>query len=226
MKISTEEEQDDVLFVISDYLPIYEAVLRDACYEQVNDVYVKRFSKHCPHMHKIRRNWECNASEMFAQMGHLAVVDWEEVLLRIIPILDGNGIEWWLTGSCATCLHGVPLKPHDIDLMLSSKDIARVNEVFADHLIEPIRSSKGWVVDYFGVLYMGARVDLAFDPVSYVDDPEPADFGPYAMAHLQEVCWNGYIVKTPPLELQLQVNRRRGRLDRAEAIEEFMNRRK
>ncbi|MHB1460197.1 MAG: nucleotidyltransferase domain-containing protein [Armatimonadota bacterium] len=223
MELTTKLENDDVLFVISDYPLEYEAVFQEAYYELVDGAYVKRFSKDLPNMSKIKRNWEFNAETMFAQMGHFAAVDWEAVLMQLIPIIDGNGIDWWLTGSCASCVHGVPLKPHDIDLMLSSKDIDRVNELFADYLIEPIRSTNGWVVDYFGVLYMGARVDLAFDPVSFVDDPELVDFGPYAMANLQEVCWNGHHVKVPPLELQLQVNKRRGRLDRAEAISQFID---
>lgn len=223
MELSTEVQNDDVLFIIRDYRPEYETVFQEGYYELVDGMYVKRFSKHAAHMPKIRRNWECNAEAMFAQMGHFAEVDWEEALTKLITELDRNGIDWWLTGSCATCLRGVPVQPHDIDLMLSSKDIGHINEVFADHLIEPIRCSKGWVVDYFGVLYMGARVDLAFDPASFVDDPQPVDFGPFAMAHREEVGWKGHKVKLPPLELQLQVNRRRGRLDRVAVIEQFMS---
>ncbi len=106
--------------------------------------------------------------------------------------------------------------------MLHSEDIDRVNELFADCIVEPIRSSKGWVVTNFGVLFMGARIDLAFDPEDFVDIPEPADFGPYAMKNLEVISYKGQRVKIPPLELQMQVNRRRGRDDRVVAIEKHL----
>jgi hypothetical protein len=97
-----------------------------------------------------------------------------------------------------------------------------MNQLFEDCIVEPIRSSKGWVVANFGVLFMGARIDLAFDPEDFVDSPDPADFGPYAMRNLEAVNWKGYTVRVPPLELQMQVNKRRGRYDRAAAIEQYL----
>ena len=78
-------------------------------------------------------------------------------------------------------------------------------------------------MDYFGVAFLGARVDLAFSPHESLDEPEPADCGPYAMKNLEEYNWKGYKVKIPPLELQLSTNRKRGRFDRAKQIEEFIN---
>jgi hypothetical protein len=73
-------------------------------------------------------------------------------------------------------------------------------------------------------MFLSARIDLAFDPADFVDTPHPADFGPYAMRHLAEVHWRGTKIKVPPLELQAQVNRRRGRIARAAAIEEHLGR--
>jgi hypothetical protein len=155
-------------------------------------------------------------------MGYFRKVRWEEALLGFIDRLSGTDIDWWLTGSCAACLRGVSIEPHDVDIMLRSKDIDRVNDIFADYVIEPIRSSKGWVVANFGVLFMNARIDLAFDPEYFVDSPDPADFGPHAMKNLEELNWKGHIVRIPPLELQLQVNKRRGRNDRVKSIEDYL----
>ncbi|NLM11917.1 MAG: hypothetical protein GX213_14335 [Clostridiaceae bacterium] len=160
---------------------------------------------------------------MFGQMGYFKEVPWEDALLDFINKVEGTDIDWWLTGSCATCLRGIDVQPHDIDIMLSSKDIDIINDIFGDYIVEPIRSSKGWVVNYFGVLFIGARIDLAFDPEDFVDNPEPVDFGPYAIKNLEEINWKGKIVKIPPLNLQLQVNKRRGRNDRVRAIEDYMN---
>ena len=75
----------------------------------------------------------------------------------------------------------------------------------------------------FGVIFLYARIDIASDPQDSLDDPEPVDCGPYAKRNLEELVWNGYVIKVPPIELQLNVNRRRERLDRVELIEAYMN---
>lgn len=106
--------------------------------------------------------------------------------------------------------------------MLNSKDIDKIKSIFGDYIVEPITSSKGWVVDYFGVLFLNARIDLAFDPQNFADKPEPCDFGLYAMNNIETVVWNGNIVKVLPLELQLQVNKRRERYERVKAIEDYL----
>ena len=225
MRISSREEDSDVLFVISEFSPEYREVFENAYYSLEDGCYVKRFPRDTPNISRIRDNWGNYAEEMFAQMGYFQTARWEEALLGFMDRVKGTDIGWWLTGSCATCLRGVDLQPHDVDIMLHSEDIDRVGQLFADCIVEPIRSSKGWVVANFGVLFMGARVDLAFDPEDFVDNPHPADFGPYAMRNLEEVDWRGQTVRVPPLELQRQVKKRRGREDRAAAIEELLNRR-
>lgn len=223
MEISFKEDENNVLFVVSNSLPEYKNVFESSFYSLENGSYVKRFPKNIQNMDKIKANFKKYAEDMFGQMGYFKEVPWEDALLDFINKVEGTDIDWWLTGSCATCLRGIDVQPHDIDIMLSSKDIDIINDIFGDYIVEPIRSSKGWVVNYFGVLFIGARIDLAFDPEDFVDNPEPVDFGPYAIKNLEEINWKGKIVKIPPLNLQLQVNKRRGRNDRVRAIEDYMN---
>lgn len=222
MRVFSIDEDNDVLFVVSEYPLEYKNVFENAYYSLVSGSYIKRFPRDTPNISRIRDNWENSAEEMFSQMGYFQSARWEEALLGFIERIRGTDIHWWLTGSCATCLRGVDIQPHDVDIMLHSEDIDRVNQLFADCIVEPIRSTKGWVVANFGVLFMGARVDLAFDPEDFVDSPEPADFGPYAMKNLEVISWRGHSVRVPPLELQMQVNQRRGRADRVAAIEQYM----
>ncbi len=49
-----------------------------------------------------------------------------ELLKRVIDVLNKNGIDYMITGSIASSLHGIPRSTHDIDIivMLSKKDIA------------------------------------------------------------------------------------------------------
>ncbi|NLM11921.1 MAG: hypothetical protein GX213_14360 [Clostridiaceae bacterium] len=44
---------------------------------------------------------------------------------------------------CVTCLMGIDIQPHDIDIMPDSKNI--INDIFSDYIVEPVRSSKGRV---------------------------------------------------------------------------------
>lgn len=222
VRISSREEDNDVLFIISEFSPEYKEIFENAYYSLENGCYTKRFPKDTPNISRIRENWENCAEEMFAQMGYFQTARWEEALLGFINRIRGHDIHWWLTGSCATCVRGVDIQPHDVDIMMRSEDIYRVNQLFSDCIVEPIICSKGWVVANFGVLFMGARLDWAFDPEDFVDNPDPTDFGPYAMQNLEDIDWKGQIVRIPPLELQMQVNKRRGRDDRVAAIEKFL----
>lgn len=102
--------------------------------------------------------------------------------------------------------------------MIDSRCVTAVTDRFADVLIEPIVDTGGWLTKDFGVLFWHARIDIASDPAAVLDNPEPADCGPYARQHLEEVQWQGRTFLVPPLELQEAVNQRRGRLDRAALI--------
>jgi hypothetical protein len=42
------------------------------------------------------------------------------------------------------------------------------------------------------------------------------------MKNLEEIKWRGHIVKIPPIDLQLHVNKKRGRTKRVKAIESFL----
>ena len=49
------------------------------------------------------------------------------------------------------------------------------------------------------------------------------DFGPVAQQQLENISWQGEPIRVPPLALQRSVNARRGRSDRVEAIDAYMN---
>jgi hypothetical protein len=222
LKISFKEDEKDVAFVISEYPDEYKRILESQFYSLEKETFIKKYPKNIDNIEKIKMNFNSYAEEMFLQMGYFKEVKWEKALLAFIDKVKEHDIDWWLTGSCAMCVRGISVMPHDVDIMLNSKDIDKVKSIFSDYIVEPITSSKGWVVDYFGVLFLNARIDLAFDPQGFVDKPEPSDFGLYSMNNLETVKWNGNLIKVPPLELQLQVNRRRERYDRVKLIEDHI----
>ena len=224
MKIEFEHESDQVTFRLTNVDSWIEKALRMCFYEQEGDAFVKRFPADTPDLDRIMAHYEAHAEEMFLQLVYQRPVPWEDGLRRFLGRARDTGIRWWLTGSCATCLRGVDLDPHDVDIMVDSQDVARIREVFRDVVIEPIIDTNGWLTKDFGVLFDACRIDIASDPQACLDDPEPVDCGPYAQVNLETIEWEGFRVPVPPVELQLNANRRRERHDRVQRIEAHMAR--
>jgi hypothetical protein len=221
MKITFEENQSEILFRLSDFDPAYVPLFEMCFYLADKGDYIKRFPANTPDLHKIMKVYEKHAEEMFSQLGYFSPIPWEDALHAFLERVAGEPIDWWLTGSCAACIRGIALNPHDVDIMLNSRDLPIIQERFADVTIEPILDTHGWLTKEFGVLFLHARIDIATDPVASLDNPEPVDCGPYAKAHLEEVEWRGFPIKVPPVALQIAVNKMRGRYDRVTLLEAY-----
>ncbi len=226
MKVRFEEYENNVIFRVYDFDSKYEKVLKMCYYEPDSSSYIKTFPRDTKNIKQIQSYYSSNFKEMFDQLGYFKPIPWEKALLEFFDKIEGQQINWWLTGSCAACIRGIPLSPHDIDIMVDSADINKVNEIFKDYIIEPILDTNGWLTKEFGVIFLHARIDIASDPQTCLDDPEPIDCGPYARANLEEVRWRGHLIKVPPVNLQLNANKRRERLDRVALIEEYMQKQK
>lgn len=222
MKIDFAEIGNDILFKITDYGK-YEDALKMCFYQKDEDAYVKKFSKSINNIDKIMNHYKKYAEEMFSQVSYFSEIPWEDALYEFAKRVDGAGINWWLVGSCAACIRGIKMNPHDVDIMIDSKDIDKINKLCEDCIIEPIVDTNGWLTKDFGVLFLYARIDIATDPSPCLDDPIPVDCGIYARNNLEEVMWRGYKIKVPPVELQINANRIRGRDERVKMLEEYLN---
>lgn len=218
MRPTFELQDDQMVFRLDAVDRRYDDVLRQCFWQHDERGWFRRYPADARHLARIMPYFEANAERMFAQLGYFEPVPWPDALQAFVDRVAGTDIDWWLTGSCAACVRGIPLEPHDVDIMIDSRCVEAVADQFADVLIEPIVDTGGWLTKDFGVLFWHARIDIAGDPAAVLDDPEPADCGPYARAHLEEVNWRGRVLRVPPLALQAAVNQRRGRTDRAELI--------
>ncbi len=223
MNVSFKEIDNQMEFRLTDvddkYIPVFEMCY----YSRDSEGFFKRFSKDIENLELIMSNFSNQAENMFNQLGYFTPVLWEEALEEFCVRIQGSDIRWWLTGSCACCIRGIELNPHDVDIIIDSRDKQKVIDLFLNWIIEPIVDASGWVTKDFGVLFKHARIDIASDPNPVLDSPEPVDCGPYAQAHLETVDWRGYKIKVPPLHLQEYVNRKRGRIDRADMIRDTIN---
>lgn len=221
MKVAFDEDGDNIHFRLYDYDQKYEKLFQLCFYQRVDNGYIKTYPKNTKYLNKMMLRYEKYAKKMFDQLGYFSKVPWEEGLTSFCSIMENTSIDWSLVGSCAACTRGIALQPHDIDIMINSKDIPQITEVLQDILIEPIIDTKGWLTKDFGVVFNHCRIDIASDPSPILDNPEPVDCGPYAMNHLEEIEWKNHTIKIPALHLQIAVNKKRGRFDRVELMEKY-----
>lgn len=226
MNLTTEEKDGLVYFRICKFNPKYIPVFEMCYYLEDDRGFYKVYPADYPFIELIRQNFVQNGEAMFNQLGYFSAIPWEDGLLAFANRIAATDIFWWLTGSCAPCLRGIAIKPHDVDIMVNSSDIPALIDLFKDHIFEPIINTEGWVAKDFGVLFMNCRIDIASDPASFVDEPEPADFGLYAKANLESIDWQGHQILVPPLHLSIAVNKKRERWDRVSLMQEFQTKAK
>jgi hypothetical protein len=86
-------------------------------------------------------------------------------------------------------------------------------------LIEPVVGTEGWISRWFGRAWLGARVEWIAGVSPAADQPLPSDFGPTAASRLNEVRWEQWVIRVPPLKLQREVCARRGLVARVAMID-------
>lgn len=222
MKINFEQRDEKMLFKVSDFDQKFDAVLQKSFYLREGEYYYKDFPSDYRYMNQVKRYYQDNLEKMLMQQGYFVEVPWEKGLEKFMEGVKGKELDWWLTGSCVACIRGIPFNPHDIDIMVNPKDVEKVADIFSDYIIEPIVDSGGWVIKTMGVLFLEVAIDIASGPDPCLDEPIPVDCGPYAEKHLEEMAWRGYPIKIPQVELQLNVNRKRKRLERVKLIENYI----
>ncbi|MGD0250543.1 MAG: hypothetical protein ABSB97_06640 [Thermoplasmata archaeon] len=94
---------------------------------------------------KVRRAYNRNRFVLETMMGQVydgvpPALDpgLREVVARIAPSLDTEGVEWYVGGSTAAWLLGAPVRPHDIDLGTTRAGVDRIASLLGDYLIEPV----------------------------------------------------------------------------------------
>ena len=192
--------------------------VRKAAFTANGDHWVRAFPPEVPHLDVAWANFQRLIEPALRQIAGLSPVPWRETLSEVSRRLNGAGVDWWLTGSAALAVRGLPLTPVDLDLVISDGDAHRVGELLLDGLIEPV-SPADWFCRWFGRAVLGARVEWVGGVGPAADEPEVTDFGLVAAANLETVRWEGEEIRVPPVGLQRAVSVRRGLTDRVRLID-------
>jgi len=189
-------------------------------YERHGDEWRIGYPADTPKLDQCWRNFSSSAELMVRQVAGLAPVPWRDALRELCRRTAEAAVSWWLTGSAAMAVRGVPLKPRDLDLVCSAEAANRLGDLFADELVEPVLpSAADWISEFWGRAFCGARIEWIGGPRPTVDTPLPTDFGPVAAARLEAVTWEDWTIHVPPLDLQRAVSLRRGLTDRVNLID-------
>jgi hypothetical protein len=209
-------------FIIADLELAYHQAARDLAYSAIPEGFAKTYPSDTPHLDETYRNFAQYAEPMVLQTARVVPVPWEQALHAFLDRIAGEPINWWLAGSAALAVRGVPLMPRDFDLIVDDASAQQLGGLLLDHLIEPVLPVEGWFCNWWGRAFLHARFEWVGGVDARADHPEVSDFGPTAARRLETIMWHGRAIRVPPLDLQLQVNRRRGLTERVMQIEQLL----
>jgi len=222
MKISRRTANGQTSFLVADLpAPLADAA-RGLYFAETPDGWAKTWPADTVGLDSIYLNFERLAPDMIFQTAHTQPVPWDKALDAFLRIVGNEPIDWWLAGSTALSIRGMSIEPRDLDIITDGRGAARLGELLADHLVEPVLCHDGWIARWWGRAFLHARIEWVGDVLPEVDDGNPTDFGPYAAASLEAITWQGHTLRLPPLDLQLAVTRRRGLTERVGIIERFL----
>ncbi|WP_221469825.1 nucleotidyltransferase domain-containing protein [Allocatelliglobosispora scoriae] len=181
--------------------------------------WAKAFPADTPHLDRAWDNFQRLLEPWLRQAAGLAPVPWQSALTVVCQRLNDADVDWWLTGSAALAVRGIPIQPHDLDLVVSDAHALLVGELLLDGLVEPVAPAN-WFCAWWGRAVLGARVEWVGGVGPTADEPQPTDFGLVAAARLERVGWQGWELRVPPLSLQRATSRRRGLEDRVRLIDD------
>jgi hypothetical protein len=222
MKTLRKTEGTSVLFIFTDVEPAYHDAVRNLYYTPVEYGFAKKYPADTPNLDRIYLNFERHAQEMVLQAARIRCAEWERSLSAFLQIIEGSSIDWWLTGSAALAVRGLDIAPGDLDLVVDDASASRLGELLLDYLVEPMQPSTGWIWNWFGRAFLYARLEWVGGVNESADDPHISDFGPTAAKRLEVINWHGSAIRVPPLDLQLEVSKRRGLVERVEKINKFL----
>ena len=218
MLTERRSEGKDVLFVVRDLPERYHAAASLLNFEPVSGGLARRFPADSLYIDRAWANFGRVLDEYLQTEAGERPNAWDAGLEAFLQAIQGQDVNWFLVGSASLAVRGLPVTPGDIDLATDAAGARRLGELLADSLVEPVIPVTGWICDWWGRAYLGARVEWVGEVHATVDEPEATDFGPVAQAHAETVTWRGHPVRVPPLDLMLAVSERRGRAETAAAI--------
>jgi hypothetical protein len=222
MRTTCQWEGQQICFVLYDLDAELAQAATELYYMPHGEGYAKCFPHDVADKDRIYAYWDRSVEEMLAQQALRHPVPWQEALRAFLARIQDEELRWFLGGSAALAVRGLDVTPRDFDLVTDGASARRLAAILSDVLVEPLQCSEGWIAEWFGRAFMHARIEWVGDVYADVDDHAVTDYGPTAAMRLEMVPWEGYEIPVPPLDLQLEVTRRRGLVAREALIKQAL----
>ncbi|MHB9295511.1 hypothetical protein PilKf_01257 [Pillotina sp. SPG140] len=208
MKCYCFEIDDKFIYCVENVEEKYKENVEHAWFKRDRNKYIKEYPNTINDKEIIKSNFLSMGESMFKSEG-----SWKESLKYFAQKCMSENIEWYITGSISESVMGAEIIPHDIDIVIHTRDFFRTKEVCIDYLIEPFVDNKGtWIVQFFGRICING---VMFDIVA--DKKRNAESYGY-----ENIIWEGYPLAIEPLNVRYEIEKQRNRLDRIQIIEEYM----
>jgi hypothetical protein len=153
-----------------------------------------------------------------------------EVVRRIAPTLEAEGVEWYVGGSVSAWLQGAALVPRDLDLGTTRVGVDRIATLLGEYLIEPVAPTD-WpglgIVQaaraFVGTFKEGLRVEWGV-PIGREIEPLEEWSGRPGVARLETVTFEGRSVRVSRAEYDLVRAAERGDIDHVSKVLEALRR--
>lgn len=147
---------------------------------------------------------------------------WRAVVCQVARRLNQDGVCYKVVGGASVALHGVPLPVQDVDLETDATGAYRFQELFADHVVEPValRESEQYRSHFGRFDFDGVQVEV----MGEIHRREGGAWVPTWTRTEEIVEVEGEAVRTSWLEEETLAYVRRGRLERAAMCLPFCNR--
>lgn len=219
MRTLRETVGNQTAFILAELEPQYHQVAQDLAYAPHPQGFAKVYPADTPNLEQIYQQFAASAEALILQTARVVPVPWEQALLTFLDLVADEPIDWWLAGSAALAVRGLPIIPRDFDLIVDDEGAHQLGRCLAAYLIEPVIPVQGWFCRWWGRAFLQARFEWVGGVGPAADQPAMSDFGPTAAQRLETIQWQGRMIRVPPLDLQLQVSQRRGLTERAAQIQ-------
>jgi hypothetical protein len=219
MRLGRYDRDDRVQFALEDLDQRQGAAAERLGYRRMLDGgWRMTYRADTPLLDEAWKNFQQYADAMVDQAVAQIPAPWADALDALCA--RTGHLDWWLTGSGALAVRGVPgVEPHDLDLVVSEGDAHRLGEALVDHLVEPVAPANGFSRWRGRAFLCHTRVEWVGGVQRVADAPMPTDFGPVAAASLEAVGWHRHEIRVPTLDLQRAASLRQGRHERVAAID-------
>jgi hypothetical protein len=150
-----------------------------------------------------------------------------ELLLRIVPALEGSGAAWQIGGSAGAFLRGARLHPKDIDLGVAPEGMGALEAALEEYLVEPTHpdpshDGRAHGAAFVGTLKAGIRVEWWAARAELPPSSPPSEWEGEGWIERREVTtWERFSVPVSPIEFELVRLVDRGELDRLRSLGEL-----